>query len=480
MPILTAVVAFLDRRRSSSRATGHNPLDGLPRHLQRRRPELVLPPDDRHRLDIAAYNLQQTLLQTTTLILTGLAVAFAFRCGMFNIGGQGQYFVGPYVAIWVGTSWARHGDRCLHVAARDRRRDARRRGLGGHRRLPEGDRRRARGDLDDHAQLDRDLGRHVPVRRTAARCRTTRTRSSRSRATIADEREAAGVLGRQELQGLSHRLLHRARRARRLLAHPEPHDARLRGARGRLQPRGGALRRHQRRARTTDPRDGDLGRVRRARRRRSTCSASSTGSASPTSRSRSIGFLGIAVALLGRNTAVGVGLAALLFGALLFGTTHGLAVERRSTRSSPSNLTLHHPGADRALRRRRRAHPLRLEQRAGSCAERPRMTATRERIRGPRRRADRRAARGRSAIVGIVLGVARVLARRSRRSRRARSSGPLLVGILAIALRHLGGHARRAAARLGRGRRGRRSGSGSGSSRPSRAPATSTRSSGPT
>src|SRR4029077_19306739 len=37
-----------------------------------------------------------------------------------------------------------------------------------------------------------------------------------------------------------------------------------------------------------------------------------------------VGFLGIAVALLGRNTAVGVGLAALLFGALLFGTTHGL------------------------------------------------------------------------------------------------------------------------------------------------------------
>jgi simple sugar transport system permease protein len=38
----------------------------------------------------------------------------------------------------------------------------------------------------------------------------------------------------------------------------------------------------------------------------------------------SIGFLGIAVALLGRNTAVGVAIAAVLFGALLFGTTHGL------------------------------------------------------------------------------------------------------------------------------------------------------------
>ncbi|HSW82031.1 MAG TPA: ABC transporter permease, partial [Usitatibacter sp.] len=38
-----------------------------------------------------------------------------------------------------------------------------------------------------------------------------------------------------------------------------------------------------------------------------------------------VGFLGIAVALLGRNTAVGTGLGALLFGALLFGTTHGLS-----------------------------------------------------------------------------------------------------------------------------------------------------------
>ncbi len=34
-----------------------------------------------------------------------------------------------------------------------------------------------------------------------------------------------------------------------------------------------------------------------------------------------IGFIGIAVALLGRNTAVGVGFAALLFGALLNGTS---------------------------------------------------------------------------------------------------------------------------------------------------------------
>jgi general nucleoside transport system permease protein len=55
---------------------------------------------------IAAYNLSQTLLQTTPLILTGLAVAFAFRCGMFNIGGNGQYLVGLLVANWLGVSLA--------------------------------------------------------------------------------------------------------------------------------------------------------------------------------------------------------------------------------------------------------------------------------------------------------------------------------------------------------------------------------------
>ena len=57
-------------------------------------------------LDISAYNLSQTLLQTTPLILTGLAVAFAFRCGMFNIGGNGQYLVGLIVANWLGVDLA--------------------------------------------------------------------------------------------------------------------------------------------------------------------------------------------------------------------------------------------------------------------------------------------------------------------------------------------------------------------------------------
>ena len=71
---------------------------------------------------VAAGNLQQTLLLTTPIILTGLAVAFAFRCGLFNIGGQGQYLVGSYVAVWVGSSFASlspvwHVTFCLVVGA---------------------------------------------------------------------------------------------------------------------------------------------------------------------------------------------------------------------------------------------------------------------------------------------------------------------------------------------------------------------------
>jgi ABC-type uncharacterized transport system permease subunit len=59
--------------------------------------------DDR---TIAALNLQQTLIAAAPLMLTGLAVAFAFRCGLFNIGGQGQYLVGTFAAVWVGSSFA--------------------------------------------------------------------------------------------------------------------------------------------------------------------------------------------------------------------------------------------------------------------------------------------------------------------------------------------------------------------------------------
>jgi ABC-type uncharacterized transport system permease subunit len=53
--------------------------------------------------DSAWLDLQQTLILFTPLVLTAIAVAFAFRCGMFNIGGQGQFLVGGFAALYVGT-----------------------------------------------------------------------------------------------------------------------------------------------------------------------------------------------------------------------------------------------------------------------------------------------------------------------------------------------------------------------------------------
>ena len=113
-PLLTALFAFLVGGLVVL-ATGHNPISTyqgiwegtglrwLPDRVAQFWGDGFLSEDDRI---LAEINLQLTLLVTTPLILTGLAVAFAFRCGLFNIGGQGQYIVGAMVAVWVGSSWA--------------------------------------------------------------------------------------------------------------------------------------------------------------------------------------------------------------------------------------------------------------------------------------------------------------------------------------------------------------------------------------
>lgn len=43
-----------------------------------------------------------TLLRATPLIFTGLAVAYGFRAGLFNIGAEGQLFLGGLAAAWLG------------------------------------------------------------------------------------------------------------------------------------------------------------------------------------------------------------------------------------------------------------------------------------------------------------------------------------------------------------------------------------------
>lgn len=51
------------------------------------------------------YFIGETLRQVTPLVLTGLAVAFAFRANLFNIGAEGQVFVGWLAAVWVGLAF---------------------------------------------------------------------------------------------------------------------------------------------------------------------------------------------------------------------------------------------------------------------------------------------------------------------------------------------------------------------------------------
>ena len=46
--------------------------------------------------------LSETAVNATPLVLAGLAVALAFRAGMFNIGATGQFIGGAMIAGWIG------------------------------------------------------------------------------------------------------------------------------------------------------------------------------------------------------------------------------------------------------------------------------------------------------------------------------------------------------------------------------------------
>lgn len=47
----------------------------------------------------------KVLYKTAPLMMTGLAVGFAFRAGLFNIGATGQYTVGAFAALYVAILW---------------------------------------------------------------------------------------------------------------------------------------------------------------------------------------------------------------------------------------------------------------------------------------------------------------------------------------------------------------------------------------
>ena len=173
-------------------------------------------------------------------------------------------------------------------------------------------------------------------------------------------RPPAGLLGRPGPPGAAHRVLHRPRRARRLLAAPQPDDPRLRGARDGLQPGGGAVRRCEREAEL------------RAAMAISGTFAGLAGALDILGwqfrlgvldiQVSQIGFIGIAVALLGRNSAIGVPARR---APLRRAPPGHLDAEPgdpgRDQAGARRQPDADHPGARAALRRRRPVLPLDLE-----------------------------------------------------------------------------------------------------------------------
>src|SRR5207237_9520385 len=47
--------------------------------------------------------LAETLIATIPYIFLGLAVALGFRAGLFNIGAEGQFYLGALAGVYVGS-----------------------------------------------------------------------------------------------------------------------------------------------------------------------------------------------------------------------------------------------------------------------------------------------------------------------------------------------------------------------------------------
>jgi simple sugar transport system permease protein len=334
VPVLTALIAFL-LGGLVVLATGHNPITAYHDIINGAGLNWIFHPTT-DVANTAAYNLSQTLLQTTTLILTGLAVAFAFRCGMFNIGGQGQYFIGLYVANWLG--WKFSGmDPLAHVllaVVAATLAGALWAGIAGF----------LKATVGAHEVISTIMLNWIAIWIGSWLFGDGGPLQNKANATapisndIADSAKLPVFWGQQQLQGLHvgffvaiaaliafWALLNRTTAG---------YEVRAVGFNPEAAAYGGInVRKNLIRAMAISGAFAGLAGA-----------LDMTGylyhfgqSDIPVSQ---VGFLGIAVALLGRNTALGTGLAALLFGALLFGTTHGLQAGTSSIDPSlASNLT---------------------------------------------------------------------------------------------------------------------------------------------
>ncbi|MGB8451445.1 MAG: ABC transporter permease [Anaerocolumna sp.] len=49
-------------------------------------------------------NMGETIVKAVPLIFTGLAATFAYKCGVFNLGAEGQFAMGAVASVWISTS----------------------------------------------------------------------------------------------------------------------------------------------------------------------------------------------------------------------------------------------------------------------------------------------------------------------------------------------------------------------------------------
>jgi ABC-type uncharacterized transport system permease subunit len=114
IPLITVVLAFAVGGLVVL-ATGNNPLSTYQAVFEGSGLNWIFPwTEDR---ELAALNLQQTLIVAAPLMLVSLAVAFAFRAGLFNIGGQGQYLAGAIVSVYVASEVGGVGGMLLAIVA---------------------------------------------------------------------------------------------------------------------------------------------------------------------------------------------------------------------------------------------------------------------------------------------------------------------------------------------------------------------------
>ena len=320
-PVFTALLAFVIGGLVVL-ATGHNPFLAYRDIIKGAGLNWFAHPWQTNTTQLTTYHMTQTLLITTTLILTGLAVAFAFRCGLFNIGGQGQYFVGLFCANWIGISFV-HLTRPAHLLL----------AIGGATlagAIWAGIAGFLKAAVGAHEVITTIMlnwiaywmGSYIFQQGGPLQGVQNKPLDIPISGDVAPSAKLPVFWGNPVLQGLHigffiaigalvvfWLILNRTTLGYEVRAVGYNPDA---AAYGGIRVRTNYI-------------------------RAMAISGAFAGLAGGIDmvgylfhygtsdvQASSIGFLGIAVALLGRNTAVGVGLAALLFGALLFGTTHGL------------------------------------------------------------------------------------------------------------------------------------------------------------